>query len=129
METGWGKVGSISAFCFLLSALALAGCASPHRAAVTTHEIYRYQGRCDGLIAYEAWKDSERGGGWFLFTDPDVQSINAIHTNQTALGGGSVLNSGGMKLTLDPQTGAVIGATGTAVGNIVGAAIKTAIKP
>ena len=32
------------------------------------------------------------------------------------MGGGSVLNSGAMKLTLDPQTGAVIGATGTAVG-------------
>lgn len=112
----------------VLIPLLLTGCAYPHRTALTTHELRRYQGRPDGLIALETWRDSERGGGVFFCTDPKVQSFAASHTNQTALGGGSVLNTGPMELTVDPQTGAIIGATGTAVGNVIGAAIKTAIK-
>ena len=112
-----------------LTLLALAGCASPHRSGISTHERRCYQGRADGLVSSETWTDKEHGGGWFLLTDPQVAVLTAVHTNQTALGGGSSFSGGPMSLTVDPQTGAIIGATGTAVGNVIGAAVKTAVKP
>lgn len=114
---------------FSILLIACAGCASPHRAGTSTHEIRRYQGRDDGLVSVEHWADTEKGGGWFLLTDPQVAIITAVHTNQTALGGGSSFSGGPMSVNVDPQTGAIIGATGTAVGNIIGAAVKTAAKP
>lgn len=113
----------------LTGLLILSGCAYPHRSALTTHEVRTYCGRADGLVAVETWRDSEHGGGWFVLTDPNVQALTATHTNQAALGGGSVFSAGPMGVTVDPQAGAIIGATGSAVGNIIGAAIKTAAKP
>ncbi|HEV2350836.1 MAG TPA: hypothetical protein VG028_13425 [Terriglobia bacterium] len=105
-----------------------AGCAETRRKATTTREIHFYQGRPDGLVAIETWRDIEKGGGWFLMTDPTVQSISATHTNQAALGGGSLFQAGPMDVKVDPQTGAIISAGGTAVGNVIGAAMKSAVK-
>lgn len=113
----------------LLFTLLLAGCAVPHRKALTTHELSRYQGRADGLIARETWTDAEGGGGWFLLTTSDVQSLHAKHDNQPALGGSSEFSAGPISIKVDPQTGAIIEATGTAVGNIIGAAVNKAVKP
>lgn len=104
----------------------LCGCAAPHRKAVTTHELCHYEGRTDGLISRETWTDREGGGGWFLLTTSDVQSLSAIHTNQAALGGGSVFTAGPISVKVDPQTGQIIEATGSAVGNVVGAAVRKA---
>jgi len=112
----------------LLLPLLLLSCAMPHRAARVTHELRTYQGRSDGLISIATWTDSEKGGGVFLLTDPEVQTLSVIHTNQTALGGGSIITAGPMSLKVDPQTGAIIAATGTAVGNVVGAAVKAATR-
>lgn len=109
--------------------LSIIGCAAPHRAAITTRELKTYQGRADGLIAVETWTDTEKGGGWFLLATSDVQSLIAIHTNQTAIGGGSAFAAGPLSVKVDPQTGQIIEATGSAVGNIVGAAIKKAVIP
>jgi hypothetical protein len=109
-------------------ALIFVGCASPHRMGLTTHTVEVFRGRADGLISREEWRDSERGGGLFLFTDPTVQSMTATHTNQSALGGGSSFVAGPMAVVLDTNTEAVIGAGGTAIGNVIGAAVKAAVK-
>jgi len=93
------------------------------------HELRTYQGRPDGMVALETWRDTEKGGGWFLLTDPNVTGLLAIHTNQTALGGGSQFMTGQASIVVDPQTGNIVGAVGTAAGNIIGAALKTAVKP
>ena len=113
----------------LIPLLLLCGCANPRRAAITSHEIRTYRGREDGLIAVEIWQDTEKGGGVFFLTDPTVSGLVAIHTNQPALGGGSQFMFGQASIVVDPQTGSIIGAVGTAAGNIIGAALKTAAKP
>jgi hypothetical protein len=87
-----------------------------------------YAGRCDGLVHRESWKDSEGGGGFFLFADPNVQGMAALHTNQSALGGGSSFIAGSLTLVVDTNTAQIIGAGGTAIGNIIGASVKSAIK-
>jgi hypothetical protein len=115
---------------YVLPLLLLCGCAMPIRRGSSYRKVWLYQGRPDGLIAKEVMRDREGGGGIFLLTDPKVASIAAKHTNQAALGGGSVITTGQMEITVDPQTGAIISAGGTAIGNIIGAAAKTAIgKP
>ena len=113
---------------FNSSFLIFSGCASPHRVAQTTHVIETFRNRQDGLVAREEWRDSERGGGVFLFTDPNVQAMTATHTNQAALGGGSAFVAGPMTIVLDTNTAAVVGAGGVAVGNVIGAAVKAAVK-
>lgn len=114
---------------FAIALLAMCGCAAPHRAAITKHEHRAYQGRSDGLASVDIWTDEEKGGGWFFLSTSDVQVLTAIHTNQTTLGGGSYFTAGPMSVKVDPQTGEIIEASGAAVGNVIGAAVKTAIKP
>ncbi|HWD20497.1 MAG TPA: hypothetical protein VHB20_14590 [Verrucomicrobiae bacterium] len=114
--------------CCLCFLLLLSGCASPHREAVSRHTTELYQGRPDGLVKRDIWEDRESGGGHFLFTDPAVQSMNANHVNQSSLGGSNTFTTGAMTLVVDTNTGQIVAATGAAVGNIVGAALKTAVK-
>jgi hypothetical protein len=113
---------------FLLFIALLSGCACPRRGALATHVQEHFSGRADGLVWRERWEDSERGGGVFLFTDPNVQSMYVTHTNQAALGGGSVFTAGSLTLVLDTNTAAIIGAGGTAIGNVIGASVKAAVK-
>ena len=108
--------------------LLLPGCACPRRQASTTHVREAFTNRDDGLILRETWQDKEGGGGFFLFADPNVQGMTALHTNQSALGGGSVFTAGSLTVILDTNTAAVVAAGGTAIGNIVGAAAKSALK-
>ncbi len=99
-------------------------CACPHRKAATIHSVELFRGRDDGLIAREVWRDTEGGGGFFLFADPTVQNMAAFHTNQTALGGGSLFTAGSLTSLVDTNLAPAIGAIGTAAGNIIGAAAK-----
>jgi len=103
-------------------------CACPHRKAESSHVVERFAGRPDGLLQRETWRDSEQGGGEFVFTDPAAGQLFAAHTNQSALGGGSVFSAGTVTITVDSNTAPIVGAAGTAVGNIIGAAAKTAVK-
>ena len=84
--------------------------------------------RPDGLLSRESWKDSEGGGGFFLFADPTVQSMAALHTNQASLGGGSAFTTGPMTVAVDSNLVPAIAATGSAAGNIIGAAVKASVK-
>jgi len=117
---------------FVLSVLfvvgVLSGCACPHRKAASTHTIEVFRDRPDGLISRESWRDSEGGGGFFLFADPNVQAMTATHTNQCALGGGSAFAAGSFTILVDSNLVPAIAATGTAAGNIIGAAAKSAVK-
>jgi len=107
-----------------------AGCACPHRQAVTIHtvEVFEAGARADALLARETWRDQEGGGGVFLFADPTVQSMTAQHTNQRALGGGSWFAAGRLGVLVDSNVVPAIAAGGTAAGNVIGAAVKTAVK-
>jgi hypothetical protein len=60
--------------------------------------------------------------------DPKAANAVLVHTNSILQTGGSLAIGEG-SVSVDPQTGAIIGAAGTAAGNIIGAALKTAIKP
>jgi hypothetical protein len=113
----------VAVFCLLWQ-----GCACPRRRGESSHSVERFRGRQDGLVQRETWRDTESGGGWFLFTDPTVQQMTALHTNQAALGGGSLFSAATTTVTLDTNTAAVIGASGTAIGNVIGAAAKSAVK-
>jgi hypothetical protein len=105
------------------------GCASDHRRAASTHSLETFDPRyTGGLVARERWFDTERGGGIFLLTDPGAVNLIAVHTNQTALGGGSAFGAGSLEVRVDTNATPVIGAAGTAAGNVVGAAVKSAVK-
>jgi len=108
----------------LPSSFLLSSCACPHRRADSVHVIEIFTARSDGLIRRETWRDTEKGGGQFLFTDPSVQTMIAIHTNQSSLGGGSVFSAGAATITVDTNTAAVVGSAGAAIGNVIGAAAK-----
>jgi hypothetical protein len=117
--------------CFILlpsSFFLCASCACPHRKGESIHLVENFTGRPDGLVHRETWRDSEQGGGEFFFTDPAAGQLFAAHTNQSALGGGSVFSAGTVTITVDTNTASIVGATGTAVGNVIGAAAKTAVK-
>ena len=108
--------------------LTFVGCAAPHRKAESTHRIESFAGRADGLIRRESWRDSEGGGGFFFFADPNVQAMTATHTNQCALGGGSAFAAGSFAILVDSNLVPAMAATGTAAGNVIGAAVKAAAK-
>jgi hypothetical protein len=118
----------LCALCVLCAILFCPGCACPHRNADSVHVIETFTARSDGLIRRETWRDTEKGGGQFLFTDPSVQTMIAIHTNQFSLGGGSVFSAGAATITVDTNTAAVVGSAGAAIGNVIGAAAKSAVK-
>ena len=116
---------------FSLQPLALSllcACAIPHRKATALHQVETFAGRADGLVCRESWRDCESGGGFFLFADPNVQAMTAIHTNQTALGGGSAFAAGSLAVVVDSNLVPAITASGTAVGNIIGATLKSSVK-
>jgi N-dimethylarginine dimethylaminohydrolase len=115
-------------FILLPSSFILSSCACPHRRGESSRVMETFTGRPDGLVHRETWRDYEKGGGEFLFTDPAAGQLFAAHTNQSALGGGSVFSAGTVTITVDTNTASIMGATGTAVGNVIGAASKTAVK-
>jgi hypothetical protein len=118
----------VASLIILPSAFILCSCACPHRKAEATHVVENFTDRVDGLIRRETWRDAETGGGEFVFTDPAAGQLFAAHTNQSALGGGSVFSTGTVTITVDSNTAPIIGAAGTAAGNIIGAAAKAAAK-
>ena len=112
----------------LLTLLALCSCTIAPHGSRATHRVWTYEGRRDGLVRYEKWTDRSAGGGALFFMDPSLQAVTIVHTNADLRTGGT-FSVGSASVVLDPQTGAVIGAAGTAVGNVIGAALKTAVKP
>jgi hypothetical protein len=107
-------------------AVGLSGCAFPHRTSRSDHFIEEFAGRPDGLIRRETWRDREGGGALLLFADPTVARMSVVHVNQNDAGGGSIFGLGGLTIHVDTNLVPAIAATGTAVGNVVGAAVTSA---
>ena len=124
------RVAKWSAVYFFLlpSIFWLCSCATPHRKTVTKHTVERFCGRPDGLIARETWLDQDSGGALFLFEDPKSQGMCIKHTNQPALGGNTWFTMAPLSMLVDSNLVPAIAAGGTAVGNVVGAAVKSAVK-
>lgn len=123
-------VSSKSAICALclLCAIVFSGCAIQPRGPVVSHTIEYYAGRKDGLVRREVWKDDAFTRGIFFFADPSLTAVKVWHTNQTALGGCSHFEAGAASIVVSSNLVPAIAAGGTAVGNIVGAAAKSALK-
>lgn len=101
----------------------------PRRLSESTKVEEHFTNREDGLILRVTYKDTEGGGGCFVLTSAEVTMLCADKTNQAALGGGSHFTTGPITIKVDPQTGQIVEAGGAAIGDIIGAAIKTAVKP
>ena len=114
----------------LLSVLLLAGCAIVPRGPVVERTITEtFTGRPDGLTKrVTKLSDEAFTRGLYFFSDPSLQMLCSWHTNATELGGGSRFMAGTFGITVDTNLVPAITATGTAVGNVVGAAVKTAVK-
>lgn len=74
----------------------------------------------------ETWTDVSRGGGTFVFTDPQASQINSSVNNQAALAGGHSFAVGTVSSTITTNAVAAINSAGSAVGNVIGAAAKAA---
>lgn len=108
----------------VLAVLALGGCTVAPHGSKATHKVCTYQGRPDGLVMVEYWTDRSAGGGMLFFADPTLNNVTIVHTN-SALHTGGAVSIGSATVIMDPNTANVIGAAGTAVGNIVGAALRS----
>jgi hypothetical protein len=127
------RVGGVIFFLIaLMMTIILSGCASLPRGPKETKSIIdeRFTGREDGLVERIRfqWSDVAFTRGWYFLTDPSATALSGTHTNMPELGGSSTIEVGSPKIVVDPQTGAIIGATGTAVGNVIGATVKTIVK-
>jgi len=110
--------------------LSLVGCAVPYRADRTIKTVRVYQGRQDGMVMKVTLKDTARGGGWFLFSDPKADAIGAKHVNQPGLGGYNVFKMGEFSMTVDTNTAAIFNSVGGAVGEVIGKAAGAVVgKP
>ena len=79
------------------------------------------------FVAYrESWTDYSRGGGTFLFTDPQASQIQSVVSNQAALAGSHQFQVGSVSSTITSNAVSAITAGASGVGNIIGAAAKAA---
>ena len=72
----------------------------------------------------ESWSDTSSGGGTFVFADPTASAVHFGHTNQTALGGSRGTDIGAIQSVITTNAVNAITAGGSAVGNVIGAAVK-----
>jgi hypothetical protein len=119
-----GKRASIAA----ILATVLCGCTIAPHGSKTTRDVWTYAGNPPVMIRHERTVDRSAGGGALFLMDPSLNNVAIYHTNADLhVGGWFLLGSG--TVTVDPQTTGIIGAVGTAAGNIIGAAAKTAVRP
>lgn len=79
------------------------------------------------FVAYrETWTDRSKGGGTFLFTDPQASQVSSSVNNQAALAGSHEFAVGAVSATISSNAVVAITAVGSAGGNLIGAAAKAA---
>jgi uncharacterized membrane protein len=123
------QVWAFAAIAILLIALmfAICGCAVIHRSSATTAVTEWY--RPDGTLEKRRTvRDTERGMGAEALEHDTLTNLCVVHSNQTSLGGYSCFGVGAATSDVSSNAAPVIGAAGTAVGNVVGAAAKSAVK-
>jgi hypothetical protein len=108
------------------------GCESASRYNRTAHTVERWEVSTNSaghtvrvLIFRERWTDANGLQFGALFTDPTVAGWSDISTNQSALGGGQAIRFGAASSKVDSEG---IKAAGSAGGEVIGTAIKSAIK-
>jgi hypothetical protein len=127
---GMGKLFILTfSFCLLFS-----GCVSARKKGRTIHERFDYQivqpagGEAVALLTcHEIWLDEWKGGGRAFLADPKASELMSIHTNQTALGGSSILSIGSFQSEVSTNgiiaagvaSSQIIQGAGAAVGQIV----------
>jgi hypothetical protein len=100
-----------------------AGCVTSHKKECIVHELWTYS-EAGTIAQHEVWSENHHGGGTALLADPVATQIASYHTNQTALGGASTFSVGNIQATVNTNAAAIIASGGTAVGNVIGAAVK-----
>ena len=74
------------------------------------------------------WSDLSKGGVNALFADPHASAVSSTKQNQATLGGSHTFATGDYASVVDTNTAAIVGAAGTAIGNVIGAAANSAAK-
>jgi hypothetical protein len=111
-------------------AVLLAGCVHTWRRTETTGTItdYAFVTNRDVPRQTRKFTDTDRGGAVTLLADPSVVAIQVSHTNQEALGGGSLFSAGPLNWKTSTNAGQVVDAVGGAAGTIIGDAAKAVAK-
>lgn len=104
--------------------LLLCGCTIAPHGSKATHDIWLYD--ANGRVwRHEKFTDRSAGGGGSVMTLTALQNAALFHTNSVLQTGGWFILGNGT-VGVDPQATSMIGAVGTAAGNIIGAAAKKA---
>ena len=74
----------------------------------------------------ETWTDTSKGGGTFLFTDPNASQVASSVNNQAALAGSHSFSVGAIASVTTSNNVSMMNAVGSAAGNVIGAAAKAA---
>lgn len=116
----------------VVALLLAAGCVSVHKKTTSTETIRDYTcvtnkaGDIVRVVTHEEVRqDVYRDGGVTAFADPKVSILRTRHENQSKLGGGSQVNIAEISASVSTNTAPIIGAGGTALGNIIGAAVDS----
>jgi hypothetical protein len=117
------SMGAGAAAAAVVVAAMAAGCVTSHKKEYIVHEVWSYSGTGQ-VTNHEVWSENHHGGGTALLADPVATQIASYHTNQTALGGASTFSVGNIQATVSTNAAAIISSGGTAVGNVIGAAVK-----
>ena len=93
-------------------------------AAAPTNAAYGFwsKGPITFVASKEEWRDSSKGGGTFVLTDPKASQVSSVALNQSAIGGSHNFGVGDVSSTISSNAVATISAGGTAIGNIISAA-------
>jgi len=97
--------------------LVITGCARWHETSISEHSGSPNAG-------HEEWRDENHFAMTSFLTDSKAQEIKIAHTNQAALGGGSLFVIQGAEIATSSNAPAVISSTGTLLGNAVNSAVK-----
>lgn len=124
---------TFSILCLCASTLLFSGCVSAHKKGRTTHEIFEYQiiqpvnsEPVALLTRHEIWMDEYKGGGAALLSDPTASQLSSAHTNQSALGGASILTIGSLHSEVSTNGILAVGSAGSQFVQGIGAAVGQA---
>ena len=104
-------------------AVLLFGCAGIHRVSGPSYSV---ETRADGSVI-ETWSYFDNGRGWEFMERGSLTNFSVMNSNLLGFGGLSVFGAGAVAIDISSNASGVISATGTAAGNVVGAAVKTSV--
>jgi NADPH-dependent curcumin reductase CurA len=124
-QTGGG--GCNPALAAGLVILLLCGCASIHRVSGPEHSVTTTYP--DGRVVTEKWSWKDDARSHEFFDRGSLSNLVVTQSNLMGWPGVASFSANGGTIDISSNAAPVIGATGTAVGNVVGAAAKAAGVP